>query len=95
MRYDFQEAGQGFGGGDVLHHAFLAFVDGDAAGTGADIAVVGIGHLAGAVYDAAHHAYLQSLQVLGGFLYLFQRFLQVEQGASAARAGYVFGLGGA
>ena len=95
MRYYFQEAREGFGGGDVLDDAFLAFVDGDAAGTGADIAVIGISHLAGAVYDAAHHAYLQPLQVLGGFLHFFQGLLQVEQGASAAGTGYVFCLGGA
>ena len=56
------------GGGDVAGYHFFADEEGDLVLAPADVAEVGVGHLAGAVHDAAHHGDLESLQVGGAVL---------------------------
>ena len=70
--------------GNVLLDALLLLVETDFAAPGTYVAVVGIGHLARAVDDAAHDAYLQSLQVRRGSLDTGDGALQVVERASAA-----------
>lgn len=55
---ELDEAGYGFGFRDVFQDAGFGFVETDATVACAYVAVVGVGHFAGAVYDAAHDAYL-------------------------------------
>ena len=81
--------------GNVLLDAFLLLVKTDFAASGTHVTIVGIGHLARAVDDAAHDAYLQPLQVRRGGLDAGDGALQVIERASAAGAGDVFGLAGA
>ena len=88
-----QQALHGFFLGNVLGDTFLLLVERNLATTGTYIARVGIGHLAGTVDYAAHDAYLQTHQMAGGCLDAGDGFLQVIQGASAAWAGDIFGLG--
>ena len=81
--------------GNVLLDALLLLVETDFAAPGTHVAVVGIGHLARAVDDAAHDAYLQSFQVRRGCLDAGDGALKVVERASAAGTGNVFGLAGA
>ena len=90
--YQFQQLVHCLLGGDVLLDALLASVEAHPSASGTDVAVVSVRHLARTVDDAAHDANLQSFQVGGGSLDACQRVLQVEEGASAARTGDVFGL---
>ena len=76
----------GFLLGYVALHALLAAVEADLAGAGAHVAVVGVGHLAGAVDDAAHDGYLEALHLAGGRLDARYGGAQVVEGAPAARA---------
>ena len=61
-------------------------------GRAADVAEVGVGHLAGAVHDAAHDRDLHAGQVAGDVLDLVRDRLEVEQGPAARRAGDVLRL---
>jgi len=87
------EAVEGLGGGDVILHAFLADVEGDFAGCAADVAEVGVGHLAGAVHDATHDGDGHALEVVGAGADFLRDGLEVEEGAAAARTGDELGLG--
>ena len=58
----------------------------------ANIAEIRIGHLAGAVHDAAHDGDLHALQVAGAGADALRSRLEVEEGAAAARAGDELGL---
>ena len=64
-----------------------AAVEGDQPAALADVAVVRVRHLAGAVDDAAHHRDVQPLQVAGGVAYLVEDGGQIELRAAAAGAG--------
>ena len=59
----------GFGFGNVLFDALLAAVETDFSACRTYVAVVGVGHFARAVDDAAHDGNLQSFQVGRGGLY--------------------------
>ena len=78
---------------DVLLYTFLGLVERDFAAACADIAVVGIGHLARTVDDAAHDADLQTHKVFSGSLDLCDGLLEVIKRTSATGTGDVFGLG--
>ncbi len=69
-----------------------ALVEGDAARSGAHLAVVGVGHLAGTVDDAAHHADAEVFQVRRAGLDVGEGLLDVVERAPARRAGDVFGV---
>ena len=56
---------------NILLYAILAAIEAHLAAGSADVAVVGIGHLAWAVDDAAHDAYFQACQSLGNLLVSF------------------------
>ncbi len=79
-------------GGDVFLDAVLPDVEVDAARTAADVAEVGVGHLAGAVDDAAHDRDLDPLEVLGLRFDALGGLLQVEERAPAGGAGDELGL---
>ena len=64
-------------------------------GATAHIAVIGVGHFARAVDYAAHNANFDAFEVVGVAANQGGGFLQVEQGAPARWAGYVFGFGDA
>lgn len=86
------EALDGFLLGDVELHGGLADVEIDLAGGSADVAEVGIGHLAGAIHNAAHDGDAHAFEVAGGFADLLGGVLQIEERAPTARAGDVVGL---
>ena len=71
---------------------FLAAVEGYFALAHAHVAVVGVGHFAGAVDDAAHNADFDALEVVGALANHGGSLLQVEERAAAAGAANVFGL---
>src|SRR5690606_17245639 len=81
--------------GQVILHAGLADVEIDFSGSAADVAEIGVGHLAGAVYDAAHDGDFDAFEVSGAGADALGGGLQVEEGASAGGAGDEFGLGDA
>ena len=56
----FEQAVDGLCLRDILLDTFLGPIEGNLATTGTDIAVIGICHLAGAIDDTAHDAYLQT-----------------------------------
>ena len=80
---------------DVALDALFSFVQTYLPGCRAHIAVVGVCHFARSVYDAAHDAYFQVGEVRCSLFHALNGGLQVEKCASAARAGDIFGLGGA
>ena len=80
--------------GNVLLDAFLLLVKTDFAASGTHVTIVGIGHLARSVDDAAHDAYLQSFQVRRSGLDAGDGTLQIVERASAAGTGDVFRLAG-
>jgi hypothetical protein len=61
---DADEFVDGAGGGDVAFDDFLTTVESDAVWAGPYVAVVGVGHFAGPIHDAAHDANLDSLEVI-------------------------------
>ena len=63
--------------------------------TRANISVVGIGHLARAVYYTPHDTYFQVFEVSRSLLDSFYGLLQVKESTPAAGAGDIFGLAGA
>ena len=63
------EAVDGLVLGNVHLDALLALVEADLATGGSHLAIVGIGHLTGAVDDATHHANLEVRQVGSGLLH--------------------------
>lgn len=77
---------------DVAFDDGAPLVEGDAPGSGAHVAVVGVGHLAGAVDDAAHDADFEIFQMRRARLDLRQRPLDVVERAAARGAGDVFGM---
>ena len=79
--------------GDILLHALLTFIKGDLAPTCTHIAVVGIGHLARTIHDAAHDADLQAYQMAGSRLDTSNGLLQIVERTATPRAGDIFGLG--
>ena len=79
--------------GNVFLDAFFLPIERDAARTGTHVAVVGIGHLARSVDDAAHDADLQSHEMSSGCLDAADGVLQVVERAAAARTGDVLRLG--
>ena len=66
-------------------------IEGDAPGSRPHVAVIGVGHLAGAVDDAAHHPDTQVFQMPRAFLDAGERPLQVVKRTAAAGTGDVFG----
>ena len=70
--------------GYVLEHTLLAFVKRNLPASGTNVAVVGIGHLARTVDDAAHDAYLQSYQMAGGRLDALDGVLKVVERTATA-----------
>ena len=77
---------------DVALHDLAAFVEGYLACAGAHIAVVGVGHLAGSVDDAAHDADFDAFEVVGASFDLLERLLDIVLGAAAGGTGDVFAL---
>ena len=77
----------------VFFYAFTSAVKTDTAAGGAYVAIVGIGHFARPVYDAAHDGDFQSRQVCGGGLYAGYGGLQVIKRTAAAGAADVFRAG--
>lgn len=72
----------------------IAFsVERDFAAGGADIAVIGVGHFAGAVDDAAHDGDIEAFEVAGGVADLVEHGGEIELCASARRASDIFDLG--
>ena len=53
------------------------FVEVDFALSGANVAIVGVGHFAGAIYDAPHDGYFQSFQMRSCGFYAGDGCLQV------------------
>ena len=83
----------GVGLGNVFLDTLLAAIEGDFASAGTDVAIVGIGHFARAVDDAAHDADLQAHEVARGRFDAPDGVLQVVERAAAAGTGDVLGLG--
>src|SRR5579862_4098909 len=81
----------GFTGGDAARDLLLAHVEVHPARRGADVAEVGVGHLTGAVDDAAHDGNTHAWQMGGARLDAIGGAFQVEQRPSATRAGDVIG----
>ena len=86
------EAVYGLGLGDVEFYGGLANVEVHLAGGAADIAEVGVGHFAGAVYYAAHDGDFHAFEVTGGGFDAGGGFLEVEQCAATAWAGDIVGF---
>ena len=86
------EAIDGLGLGDVEFYGCLADIEVDLAGGAADIAEVGIGHFAGAVYDAAHDGDFHTFEVARSDFDSRGGFLEIEKGAAAAWAGDIVGF---
>ena len=86
------EAVDGIGLGDVHLDALLALVEADASSGCSHVSVVGIGHLAGTVDDAAHHADFQVSEVSCRLLHALHSGLQVKHGSATSWAGDKFGL---
>ena len=81
--------------GDIAFDDVFALVERDFAGATAYIAVIGVGHFTRAVDNAAHNANFDAFEVVGVVSNQGGGFLQIEQGAPARWAGYVFGFGDA
>ena len=79
--------------GDVLLYTFFLTVETDLSTTGTYIAVVGIGHLSGAIDNTAHNSNLQALHIFRGFLDALDSGAQVIERAATTGAGDIFGLG--
>jgi hypothetical protein len=75
-----------------LFDALLADVEVHLTGRAADVAEVGIGHLAGAIDDAAHDRNLDALEMAGLALNALRRLLQIEKRPAAGGAGDELGL---
>ena len=86
------EAGVGLGLGEVVLHTGLADVEVDFARGAADVAEIGVGHFAGAVYDAAHDGELHALEMAGLRADALGGGLEIEKRAAAARAGDELGF---
>ena len=86
------EAIDGLGLGDVEFYGCLADIEVDLARGATDIAEVGVGHFAGAVYDAAHDGDFHAFEVAGGCFDSRGGCLEVEKGAAAAWAGDIVGF---
>ncbi len=86
------EAFDGFVFGDVEFDGGFADVEVDFAGGAADVSKVGVGHFARAVDDAAHNGDFDAFEVGGAGFDAGGDGLEVEEGASAGRAGDVVGL---
>ena len=83
------------GFGDVEPDRCFADVKIDLAGCSAHVTEIRVGHLTGAVDDAAHDGDFHAFEVLGARLDSSGNGLQVEKGATAGRAGDVVGFKGA
>ena len=79
--------------GDVLLNTFFLTIETDLSTTGTYIAVVGIGHLSGAIDNTAHNTYLQSFHILRSFLDTLDSGAQVIERATTTGAGDILGLG--
>src|SRR4051812_12047036 len=79
--YKRNKSGVGFGLGDVVLDAGLADVEIDLPRGATDVAEIGVGHLAGAVYDAAHDGELHALEVTGLGADALGGRLQIEERA--------------
>src|SRR6478736_2143992 len=77
---------------NVVLDTVFTHVEVDLARRAADVAEVRVGHLARAVHDAAHDGDLYALEVAGLRADALRGRLQVEQRATAARAGDELGL---
>src|SRR5262245_30929640 len=82
-------------GGDVPRDEVLPDEERDLVRAPADVAEVGVGHLAGSVHDAPHDGDLETLEVRGPLLDAARRLLEIEQSAPARRAGDELRLRGA
>ena len=78
--------------GDVILNAVFTDVEVDLAGGAADVAKVGVGHFAGAVYDAAHDGELHAFEVAGLGADTLGCRLEIEECAAAGGAGDEFGF---
>ena len=90
-----KETIDGFSFGDVALDALLAPVETDFTTGGTDVAVVGIGHFAGAVDDAAHDGDLEPDKVGRGGLDAGYGSLEVVERTATAGTTDVLGAGGA
>ena len=88
----FEKFLDGFFLGDILLDTFLRLVERDLTTTSSYITVIGIGHLARTVHDAAHDAYLQSHKILRGSLDLGNGLLKVIERTATARTGDILRL---
>ena len=79
----------------VAFDNLLAAVEGDFPRAASDITVIGIGHLARAVDNAAHDPDFYALEVVGAASDSGGGLLKVEEGATTGGAGDVFGFGDA
>ena len=76
----------------IAFHNLFAFVEGYFSTTLTHIAIVGVGHLAGAVDDATHDADFHPFEVLCAGFDLLEGLLDVVLGAATGGAGDVFAL---
>ena len=88
----FEKFLDGFFLGDILLDTFLRLVERDLTTTSSYITVIGIGHLARTVHDAAHDAYLQSHEILRGCLDAGDGLLQVIERAPTTGTGDILRL---
>jgi len=71
---------------DIFAYDFLASVQVNRAGAGAYVPIVGVGHFAWAVDDAAHNGDFEAFEVACTSPDAGRDFFQVEEGASTRRA---------
>src|SRR5262245_54668509 len=79
------EALDGFAFGNVEFHRLLANVKIDLVRGAADVAEVGIRHLAGTVHYATHDRDLHTFEMLGALFDPGGDGLEIEEGAAATR----------
>ena len=81
----------GFVGRNIFFDTHFAPIETHATTSGTHIAIIGIGHFAGAIHYATHHGYFQMCQMRRGGFNFGHRFLQIEHSATAAGTRDVFG----
>ena len=89
---ELDETRVGFGGGDAFFDAGFADVEIDLSRGAADVAEVGVGHLARAVDDTAHDRDLDAFEMAGLRFDALGRALQIKERATAGGTRDVFGF---
>ena len=90
--YQLQQALDSLFLGDVLLNTLLAAVERNLSTCSTHIAIIGIGHFAGAVNNTAHDTNLQALEVSCSSLYARQGSLQVIHCTATTGTGNILGL---